>query len=163
MRVPGRFEEHECTFITWPCFTDLEIKNFEKEILFFIKKLAKFEKVVIIVDPSNYLKTQKYFNNFIKIWSIETDWSWIRDNGPIFIKKLNNEIEAVHFKFNCWGNKYRPCKTVKEMPKKIVKKLNIKIHSSNLILEGGGVTFDGKGTMVTTEQMLLNNNRNKEL
>ena len=43
MRVPGRFEEHECTFITWPCFTDLEIENFEKEIISFAKKLSVYE------------------------------------------------------------------------------------------------------------------------
>ena len=160
MRVPGRFEDHECTFITWPCSTDLEIDNFEKEIIFFTKKLSVYEKVIIITDPSNYKKANKYCGNFAKIWSIKTDWSWIRDNGPIFTKKSNNEIEAVHFNFNCWGNKYKPCKSVKEMPETLLKILNVKFYKSDLILEGGGVTFDGKGTMITTEQMLLNRNRN---
>ena len=47
MRVPGRFEIHDCTFITWPCFTDLEINHFENEIIFFAKKLSKYEKVII--------------------------------------------------------------------------------------------------------------------
>ena len=160
MRTPGRFEEHECTFITWPCYTDLEIENFENEIILFIKKLSIYEKVIIICDPSNYSNAQKQCGNFAKVWSISTDWSWIRDNGPIFVKKFNHEIEAIHFNFNCWGNKYKPCKTIKEMPKILLEKLNIKRHTSNLILEGGGVTFDGQGTMITTEQMLLNKNRN---
>jgi Peptidylarginine deiminase and related enzymes len=159
MKVPGRFEEHECTFITWPCFTDLEIENFEREIFFFVKKLSKYEKVIIIVDPSNYLKVKNLCQSFTKILSIPTDWSWIRDNGPIFIDN-NGFIEAVHFKFNAWGGKYSPCETVKKMPKLLLEKLKIKRHYSNLILEGGGVTFDGKGTMVTTEQMMLNKNRN---
>ena len=48
MKVPGRFEEHECTFITWPCFTDLEINFFEQEIVSFVEKLSNYEKVVII-------------------------------------------------------------------------------------------------------------------
>ena len=162
MRVPGRFEDHQCTFITWPCFTDLEINNFEKEITFFANKLSKYEKVVILSDPSNYKKAKKYCKNFSTIWKIPTDWSWIRDNGPIF--KINNkkQIEAIHFNFNGWGGKYKPCKTVKEMPKLLLKKLGIKRQTSNLILEGGGVTFDGKGTMVTTEQMLINKNRNPQ-
>ena len=160
MRVPGRFEEHECTFITWPCFTDLEINNFEEEIILFVKKLSTYEKVIIISDPSNSLKAKKFCNSFASIWSIPTDWSWIRDNGPIFIKNKNENIEAIHFRFNAWGGKYTPCKTVHNMPKLLLDKLYIKRHLSNLILEGGGVTFDGKGTMVTTEQMLLNSNRN---
>ena len=159
MKVPGRFEDHECTFITWPCFTDLEINNFEKEIIFFAKKLSNYEKVVIISDPLNFSKANNFCDNFASIWSIPTDWSWIRDNGPIFIKN-KEEIEAIHFNFNGWGEKYSPCKTVKEMPRLLLEKLKIKRHFSNLILEGGGVTFDGKGTMVTTEQMLLNKNRN---
>ena len=53
MRVPGRFEDHECTFITWPCFTDLEIDKFEKEISIFARKLSKYEKIIIICDPLN--------------------------------------------------------------------------------------------------------------
>ena len=160
MRVPGRFEEHECTFITWPCFTDLEIENFEKEIISFAKKLSEYEKVIIISDPKDFKKANNFCKDFALIWPIPTDWSWIRDNGPIFVKKKEKEIEAIHFNFNAWGQKYFPCKTVKEMPKLLLKKLKIKRHFSNLILEGGGVTFDGMGTMVTTEQMLLNKNRN---
>ena len=160
MKVPGRFEEHECTFITWPCFTDLEINFFEQEIVSFVEKLSNYEKVVIISDPSNYSKAKLFCNNIASIFSIPTDWSWIRDNGPIFIKNSDENIEAIHFDFNAWGEKYSPCNTVKEMPRLLLEKMKIKRHFSNLILEGGGVTFDGKGTMVTTEQMLLNNNRN---
>ena len=83
-----------------------------------------------------------------------------RDNGPIFIKNDKAEVAGVHFKFNGWGNKFEKCESVKEMPKYLLEKLNIKRFTSDLILEGGGVSFDGKGTMITTEQMLMNKNRN---
>ena len=64
-RVPGRFEEHECTFITWPCKnSDLEIINLEKEIVIFAKVLSKYEKVIIISDPSTYDNAQKYCKEF---------------------------------------------------------------------------------------------------
>jgi len=160
MRVPGRFEDHKCTFVTWPCSTDLEIDKFTKEIISFVKKLSNYEKVIIISDPSNYINAKESCENFATVFSIPTDWSWIRDNGPIFIINDMKEIEAIHFNFNAWGEKYTPCVSVKEMPRLLLEKLKIKRHFSNLILEGGGVTFDGIGTMVTTEQMLLNKNRN---
>ena len=112
MRVPGRFEEHECTFITWPCFTDLEIENFEKEIISFAKKLSEYEKVIIISDPKNFKKARNFCKDFALIWPIPTDWSWIRDNGPIFVKKKKKEVEAIHFSFNGWGQKYLPCKII---------------------------------------------------
>jgi len=160
-KVPGRFEDHECTFITWPCKdSDLEILNYENEIAIFAEKLSKFEKVVVIADPSNFEKAFKKCKHFALIWSIPTDFSWIRDNGPIFIKNDKEEVAGVHFKFNGWGNKFEKCESVKEMPKYLLEKLNIKRFTSDLILEGGGVSFDGKGTMITTEQMLMNKNRN---
>ncbi|SVB09299.1 uncharacterized protein METZ01_LOCUS162153, partial [marine metagenome] len=86
-RVPGRFEEHECTFITWPCAnSDLEIESYEKEIVVFAQNLSRFEKVIIIADPSDYEKAYNHCKEFSSVWSIPTDFSWIRDNGPIFIK-----------------------------------------------------------------------------
>ena len=160
-RVPGRFEEHACTFITWPCLTsDLEIVNFKNETVVFAQKLSQFEKVIIIADPSNYEKAFNQCKEFSTVWSIPTDFSWIRDNGPIFIKNDKEEVAGIHFKFNGWGNKFEKCESIKELPKLLLEKLKIKRFTSNLILEGGGVSFDGQGTMITTEQMLMNKNRN---
>ena len=114
-KVPGRFEDHECTFITWPCKnSDLEILNYENEIVIFAEKLSKFEKVVVIADPSNFEKAFKKCKQFALIWSIPTDFSWIRDNGPIFIKNDKAEVAGVHFKFNGWGNKFEKCESVKK-------------------------------------------------
>ena len=160
-KVPGRFEDHECTFITWPCKdSDLEIFNYENEIVIFAEKLSKFEKVVVIADPSNFEKAFKKCKHFALIWSIPTDFSWIRDNGPIFIKNDKEEVAGVHFKFNGWGNKFEKCESIKELPKILLEKLKINRFTSDLILEGGGVSFDGQGTMITTEQMLMHKNRN---
>jgi len=160
-KVPGRFEDHECTFITWPCKdSDLEISNYENEIVIFAEKLSKFEKVVVIADPSNFENAFKKCNNFAFVWSISTDFSWIRDNGPIFVKNDKAEVAGVHFKFNGWGNKFEKCESIKELPKILLEKLKIKRFTSDLILEGGGVSFDGQGTMITTEQMLMHKNRN---
>jgi len=160
-KVPGRFEEHECTFITWPCKdSDLEISNYENEIVIFAEKLSRFEKVVVITDPSNFNKAFKKCSDFALIWSIPTEFSWIRDNGPIFIKNDKAEVAGVHFKFNGWGNKFGKCESIKQLPKHLIDKLKINRFTSDLILEGGGVTFDGQGTMITTEQMLMNKNRN---
>jgi len=160
-KVPGRFEDHECTFITWPCKnSDLEIFNYENEIVIFAEKLSKFEKVVVIADPSNFEKAFKKCKHFALIWSIPTDFSWIRDNGPIFIKNDKEEVAGVHFKFNGWGNKFEKCESIKELPKILLEKLKINRFTSDLILEGGGVSFDGQGTKITTEQMLMHKNRN---
>ena len=158
--IPARFEEHECTLITWPCIGDSEIDSFRKEITIFIKSMAKYEKIILIVDPADSLNAIEQCSEFAEIWIMPTDMSWIRDNGPIFTKKENDEIVAINFEFNGWGNKFYPYDKVKNIPSLIAKKLNIECIKSKLVLEGGGVSFDGEGTMITTEQMLLNPNRN---
>ena len=159
-KVPGRFEEHECTFVTWPCKEDKEIDLFRKEIASVIKVISKYEKTIIITDPEDFDNAKELCSDFADMWSIPTDMSWIRDNGPIFIRNKKNEVAAVHFKFNGYGNKFTPHEKVQKVPQIIANKLNIQCFSSNLIVEGGGVSFDGEGTLITTEQMLMNSNRN---
>ena len=159
-KVPGRFEEHSCTFVTWPCKGDKEIDLFRKEVATVVNIISKYEKTILIVDPEDLNNAKEQCSDIADMWPIPTDMSWIRDNGPIFIRNNNNEIAAVHFKFNGYGNKFTPYEKVKNIPSLIAKKLNIKCFASNLIVEGGGVSFDGEGTVITTEQMLMNSNRN---
>ena len=159
-KVPGRFEEHSCTFVTWPCKGDKEIDLFRKEVATVVNIISKYEKIILIVDPEDLNNAKEQCSDIADMWPIPTDMSWIRDNGPIFIRNNNNEIAAVHFKFNGYGNKFTPYEKVKNIPSLIAKKLNIKCFASNLIVEGGGVSFDGEGTVITTEQMLMNSNRN---
>ena len=159
-KVPGRFEKHECTFITWPCKGDKEIDLLREEIINMIRIISKYEKVILIIDPDDYLNAARECENYAEIWTMPTDVSWIRDNGPIFVKNDNNEVAAIHYKFNGWGKKFLPYDKVMNIPSLIAKKLNITCFKSRLIVEGGGVSFDGEGTVITTEQMLMNKNRN---
>ena len=159
-KVPGRFEEHACTFITWPCKGDKELNKFRKEIKSIVEIISKYEKVIIIADPNDKKNVETLCGNFADIWIIPTDMSWIRDNGPIFVKNNYNEVSAIHYKFNGWGNKFFPYNKVINLPSKIAKNLKINCIRSNLIVEGGGISFDGDNTLITTEQMLMNKNRN---
>ena len=121
-KVPGRFEDHSCTFVTWPCKGDKEINLFRKEIASVIKIISKYEKVILIVDPEDLDSAQVQCSDFADMWPIPTDMSWIRDNGPIFTKKENDEIVAINFEFNGWGNKFYPYDKVKN-----IQGLNISI------------------------------------
>ena len=74
--VPGRFEEHFCTFVTWPCKGDKEIDLFRKEIASVIKVISKYEKTIIIVDPED-INNAKEFLLTIKSIPVAT---FISDN-----------------------------------------------------------------------------------
>ena len=107
---------------------------------------AAYELLIPLAEQGN--ATAQFFLGYIYAY------------GQEVIKNDKEEVAGIHFKFNGWGNKFKKCESVKEMPKHLLEKLNIKRFTSDLILEGGGVSFDGKGTMITTEQMLMNKNRN---
>jgi len=106
----------------------------------------------------------------ISIYTIPTADSWIRDYGPIFVKPVGAllaepwaPLQILDFIFNAWGNKYESLKKDDTIPQKISPLLNIPFLEPGIVLEGGSIDVNGKGTVLTTEQCLLNKNRNPHL
>lgn len=101
-----------------------------------------------------------------------TNDSWIRDYGPIFVVKAaeaktenreskNEQRKCLHdFRFNGWGGKYETRDKDDVIPQRIAKHLGVPIWLHDLVLEGGSIDVNGRGTVMTTEQCLLNKNRN---
>jgi len=87
---------------------------------------------------------------------------WIRDYGPLFVK-TGKGLRILDFRFNAWGNKYATLLRDDRMPEFAAAHLGIPLEKVDLVLEGGSVDFDGRGTVLTTEQCLLNPNRNPTL
>ena len=91
------------------------------------------------------------------------DDSWVRDNGPIFVVDGRGGVAAVHFGFNAWGGKYAPFADDAQLPARLAQLLGMRVYDAPLVAEGGGLAFDGEGTLITTESVLLNPNRNPGL
>ena len=87
----------------------------------------------------------------------------MRDNGPIFVVDGRGGVAAVHFGFNAWGGKYAPFADDAQLPARLAQLLGMRVYDAPLVAEGGGLTFDGEGTLITTESVLLNPNRNPGL
>lgn len=140
----------------------------------FIKKVSQFEKVILVVSSE---KLQDKVNgllgtahvNMEKISFIvhKTNRSWMRDSGPIIVKN-GKKRKAINFNFNGWA-KYTNYKLDKHVPKKVSDFLNIPVERAvykgkPIVLEGGAIDVNGKGTLITTEECLLDPNvqvRNK--
>jgi agmatine deiminase len=173
-RIPAEWEPHEATWIGWPHnksdwpgkFTPIPWVYAEM-----VKYISRNEKVRIIVESREHkLKAEKVlksvdlnFNN-IEFFTLKTNRGWTRDSGPIFIKTGNNEkveVSAVYFKFNGWA-KYSNFKKDAKLPKYISKKFNLKnilaiYKDRQIVLEGGSIDTNGKGTLITTEECLTDN------
>jgi len=131
----------------------------------FIKKVATFEQVFLVVTDENQ---KEKVNTMLETAHVEptnvsyiihkTNRSWMRDSGPIIVKN-GTEREAMNFNFNGWA-KYKNIQLDKVVPAKVGKFLNIPVtqvmyKDKPVIVEGGAIDTNGKGTLLTSEECLM--------
>jgi agmatine deiminase len=102
--------------------------------------------------------TKNVFFHYIK-----TNESWCRDHGPAFVLNKRGKAAIVDWGFNAWGGKYPPYDDDDRVPTEIAQELGLPVFYPKIVMEGGSVEFNGAGTIMTTEQCLLNKNRNPNL
>ncbi len=166
--LPAEWSNHEATWIGWPYnksdwpgkFSPIPYVYAE-----IVKYISRGEKVRIFVQSKEHkLKAEKVLNDSdvslsnVEFFIKKTDRGWLRDSGPIFVNN-GNEIIALDFKFNAWA-KYDDYKLDDKIPSFISQKLNLKKviaerTGKQIVLEGGAIDTNGKGTLITTEECLL--------
>ena len=95
-----------------------------------------------------------------------TNDAWCRDHGPIFVQRTAGggvEQLVLDWGYNAWGGKYPPFDLDDVIPSRIAAELGLPVVSPGMVLEGGSIDVNGAGTLLTTEQCLLNPNRNPTL
>lgn len=131
----------------------------------FIKKVAEDEKVFLVVanevlknKVQGLLETAAVHIKNIHFIIQKTNRSWMRDSGPIIVKN-GNDREALNFNFNGWA-KYQNWKLDKHVPSTVAAHLKVPITQvmyggKKVVLEGGALEVNGKGTLITSEECLL--------
>jgi agmatine deiminase len=102
----------------------------------------------------------------VRLYDVPTDDAWMRDHGPTFITRGaddRRELALVDWKYNAWGGKYPPWDQDDKVPRALARLLGLPSFSPGIVLEGGSIDVDGRGTLLTTEACLLNPNRNPHL
>jgi agmatine deiminase len=164
--VPSRTAEHEGTFVSWPCRSELWgglLAEAEAEYAAAVEAIARFEPVTVIARPGTRLRLPADTTYPVDVREIPIDDSWVRDNGPIFVVDGRGGVAAVQFQFNAWGGKFAPFADDARLPRRLAEAFAMRVYESPLVAEGGGLTFDGEGTVITTETVLLNPNRNPDM
>jgi agmatine deiminase len=138
----------------------------------FIKEVAKGQKVNInVADEAMkafalaHLEKAGADLSKIAFHFFPTNDAWCRDHGPAFLINPNAEIKKVLVKwnYNAWGEKYPPHDLDNQIPIHIAEHLGIPYFQPGIVMEGGSVEFNGKGTLLTSTACLLNENRNPHL
>ncbi len=172
--MPAEWEKHKATWLSWPhdplTFPN-GVEKAEKTYLEIIGALQKSEDVNLFVTDndakarvSGLLKSSGIDQKRVKFHVWDYADVWMRDYGPIFlVNKNTKKLAMVHWIFDAWGGKYAELMKDTGMPDFINQELKIECFTPGIVLEGGSIDVNGSGTLMTTEQCLLNKNRNPSL
>lgn len=174
--MPAEWHRHDATWLAWPkdpiTWPD-RVPQAESIFLRMISLLAAHERVELLVDDDateagvrERLEALSVTPGNVRFHHIPTVDSWIRDYGPNFLLGETKGIVQLAFNdwlFNAWGEKYEELKRDSDVPSKLAPLLNVPRFVPGIVLEGGSIDVNGAGTCLTTEQCLLNPNRNPGL
>ncbi|HEU5432184.1 MAG TPA: agmatine deiminase family protein, partial [Thermomicrobiales bacterium] len=162
-RMPAEWATHERCLMAWPTRAELWGEQFEPakaEYAAVARAIARFEPVLMAALPERGAEARERCGPNVDVVDLPLDDSWMRDSGPIFVLGPNGERAGVDFKFNAWGERFHPYADDDLIPQRLLQRLGIARRPSAMVLEGGSIAVDGEGTLITTEQCLLNPNRN---
>jgi agmatine deiminase len=172
---PAEFHPHVATWLSWPhkeASWPGKIHTVFPYYCRFIKELIKGERVCINVNDEamksfaiSNLEQAGVDISKVEFYLHPTNDAWCRDHGPAFLINPNAEQKKVivDWNYNAWGGKYPPHDLDDVIPTLIARHYNIPVYYPGIIMEGGSVEFNGKGTLMTSTACLLNPNRNPHL
>ena len=170
--MPAEWEEHECCWMQWPTenfpvnatpsWSHFDLEKARIAWANVANAINRFEKLKMIVHPNDYQSALKLLDQKVEILKTPIDDAWCRDTGAIFLLNDKNQLAGVDSDFNCWGYKEN-FEQDDKVAKFMINNSNATYFKNNMVLEGGSIHVNGNGTLITTEQCLLHENRNPNL
>ena len=158
--MPAEWQTHARCWMAWPCREGFNSKATCRNYAEVAKVISSFEPVSMVVHPRDREMAQAVLGNDIECVEIPIDDGWFRDNGPNFLITDHGDVAAACFAFNAWGGNYEPFDDDAQAGPRLLSQLGLRMFQSGMTAEGGGITVDGEGTLITTETCFLNPNRN---
>ncbi len=171
--MPAEWRRHEATWLSWPknplTFPKEMVGRVEDTYCEMISALVRGEKVKLLVDDKGMeekveekLQAKGVDLRNIQFKRIKSADVWIRDYGPTFLLSSKGKA-AVKWTFNAWGGKYDDLLYDNLAGEEVLEDSGVKSFRPGIVLEGGSIDVNGQGAVLTTEQCLLNQNRNPQL
>lgn len=172
---PAEFAKHEATWLSWPhkeASWPGKIDSIYPNYSLFVKYLTAGELVRINVadeamkaSATHHLLKAGVDLTKVQFFLHPTNDAWCRDHGPAFLINPAAAVKKVivDWNYNAWGNKYPPYDLDDVIPTLIGKHFSLPVYHPGIVMEGGSVEFNGKGTILTSTACLLNENRNPHL
>ncbi|OPA89369.1 peptidyl-arginine deiminase [Pseudomonas fluorescens] len=164
--MPAEWARHVATWMVWPHNTALwettwgvTLAQVQEDFARVANAIARFEPVKMLVDPSAITRAKALCGPRVELIAQPANDSWCRDSGPSFICHPRLGLAGVSWRFNAWGGK-SAYDLDESLARRVLNHLDLECFGTPLSNEGGAIHVDGEGTLITTESVLLNPNRN---
>ena len=177
-RMPAEWDQHAATWLTWPRRDGISFPDrFEPIPAYWVRMtelLSQHETVHINTfddeqeaEITQHLaRSKELVANRVFLHRFPAYEPWCRDHGPIFVTREiagQRELAVIDWRYNAWGGKYPPFDLDDALPQHVARLLAVPLFQPDIVLEGGSIDVNGRGTLLTTEACLLNPNRNPHL
>ena len=169
-RMPAEFERHSGCWMLWPERTDnwrAGAKPAQAAFAAVAAAIAAAEPVTVGVSAGQYQNARARLPPQARLVELTSNDAWMRDCGPTFLIGPKGRRRGVDWTFNAWGGLngglYFPWDRDDEVAQKVLELEGAERYRAPFVLEGGAIHVDGQGTCLTTEECLLNPNRNPHL
>jgi agmatine deiminase len=168
--MPGEFEPHAGCWMLWPERPDTWRnggKPAQQAFASVAAAIATSEPVTVGVSREQYLNARAMLPAAVRIVELSSNDAWMRDVGPTFVRNGVGVVRGVDWQFNAWGGTkgglYKNWQQDELVAQKVLEIESRDRYAAPLVMEGGAIDVDGHGTLLTTEECLLNVNRNPDL
>ena len=160
--MPPEWRAHLRTWMMWPCRAGVwdDMAETRANYATVAHAVRAFEPVSMVVRPEDRMQARAMLGSDIDLLESPIDDSWARDAGPNFLIDGKGNRAGSCFRFNAWGGKYAPFHGDDAVGEAILAATGVPAYRSKLIAEGGGISVDGEGTILTTLTCFPNSNRN---
>jgi agmatine deiminase len=167
--MPAEWEPHAGCWMAWPERPDnwrAEAGPAQEDYAAVATAIAVSEPVTMAVSDRQFEHARAVLPDEIRLVEVSTDDAWMRDTGPTYLVDGRGGRRGVDWRFNAWGGHdgglYSPWDRDDRVAAKVLEVEGDDRYRAPIVLEGGAIHVDGEGTALTTEQCLLNRNRNPQ-
>ena len=164
--VPAEWALHARCWMAWPTRAESWGEHLDAardSVAELANTVAEFEPVSMITKPKNVAEVSLATGTGVSQVSLAHDDCWIRDIGPSFVANAGGDVAGVTWGWNAWGHRFDDFERDAAVAEILLDRLEMRRYIGSLILEGGAVHCDGEGTLLTSESVLMNPNRNPNL
>lgn len=164
-RAPAAHAPHERCVIAWPTMRRFDtwrghLGAARDTYAIVARAINEYEPVLVVADEGEGRAAEDWLRGEVEVVELPIDDAWLRDNGPIILTDGRGGRLAVDFGFNGWGGRATPFDRDANVGNALCRHLGIERVAVPMVLEGGSIALDGAGTLIATEQCLLDPNRN---